>query len=60
MVPVIFNIKLTANAILYPFDYLKKCVSYPYPEFESQLILLLEIIKYGCRKEIIIIKPANI
>lgn len=47
MVPVIFNTKLTAKAVLDPFEYLKKCVSYPYPVFEGKLTLLLELIKYG-------------
>lgn len=47
MVPIIFNTKLTAKAILDPFEYLKKCVSSPYPVFEGKPTLLLELIKYG-------------
>lgn len=50
MVHFIFNTKLTAKAILYPFEYLKECVSYPYLASKIELTLLLEVIKYGAEK----------
>lgn len=52
MVPVIFKAKLTVKAILYPFEYLKECVSFPYPVSEIKVTLLLELIKYWGRKKL--------